>query len=241
MKIKIFIFLFFIGCSMNYDLSVIPLNSKGFAYIYNEQDYEKKIISKNFDNYETSIGHLNLKAGSLVKIINPENKKFLILKVKKRVAYPAFFNILITKPVAEYLKLDPEIPYVEFYQIKKNKSFVADRAETTSEEKSVYSKAPVTSVKIDNISTIKTLKVKEVKTFSIILGTFYSLSSAETLKKNLSRELYNFNKNKLLIKKEGKNKFTLLAGSYKAINLLKNDYIVLKEYGLEQIEIQINE
>ncbi len=241
MKFKIFIFLFFISCTTNYDSGITSVNSKGFAYIFNAKDYENKIISKNFDNYENSIGHPNLKVGSLIKIINPENKKFIILKIKKRVDYPTFFNILITKPVAAFLGLDPELPYVEYYQIKKNKSFVADRAETNNEEKNVYSKAPVTSVKIDNISIIKSNKIKDVKTFSMILGTFYSLNSAEMLKKSLTMKLTNFNKKKLLIKQEGKNKFTLLAGSYKAINLLKNDYIVLKEYGLEQIDIKINE
>ena len=45
----------------------------------------------------------------------------------------------------------------------------------------------------------------------------------------------------MLIKKKKKNSFELVLGPYKAVNSLKNDYIALKDYGFEELEIKINE
>ena len=41
---------------------------------------------------------------------------------------PDFYKVLITKSVAEKLKLDLNLPLVELIEIKKNKSFVAEKA-----------------------------------------------------------------------------------------------------------------
>ena len=59
-------------------------SSKGFAYIYDENDYKKKIISKRFSAQEAQISHDILKRGTLLKITNPENKKHVVLKVNKK-------------------------------------------------------------------------------------------------------------------------------------------------------------
>ena len=36
-------------------------------------------------------------------------------------------------------------------------------------------------------------------------------------------------------------KITLLSGPYSTINLMKNDYIQLKNFGFEELDISINE
>ncbi len=49
MNYKILILLIFLAsCAQNYSKSNVKkqFNSKGFAYIYNHEDYEKKIIKK---------------------------------------------------------------------------------------------------------------------------------------------------------------------------------------------------
>ena len=51
----------------------------------------------------------------------------------------------------------------------------------------------------------------------------------------------NFNSKKLFIKSTKANKTTLIAGPYKSINLMKNDYIQLKLFGFEELDIDTNE
>ena len=101
----IFIFIFLTSCASNITKieNRSPYNSKGFAYIYNDQDYEKKIISFKLDNAKEQISVYNLKMNSLIKIINPKTKESLTLNNYKRIKYPDFYKILITEKVAKKL------------------------------------------------------------------------------------------------------------------------------------------
>ena len=155
MKFKILIFIFFAySCSPNYTKldNRKPYSSKGFAYIYNTDDYEKKIIKNKMNNDLLQIAHKDLKTGSLIKLINPKTREYLVLKNFKKIKYPDFYKILITKPVSDKLKINGEFPLIEVLEIKKNKSFIAEKAKIFNEEKNISSKAPVTSVQIANIS-----------------------------------------------------------------------------------------
>ena len=138
----IFIFIFLTSCASNITKieNRSPYNSKGFAYIYNDQDYEKKIIRFKLDNAKEQISVYNLKMNSLIKIINPKTKESLTLNNYKRIKYPDFYKILITEKVAKKLDLDPKLPLVELIEIKKNKSFVAEKAEIFNEEKKNFIK-----------------------------------------------------------------------------------------------------
>ena len=91
----------------------------------------------------------------MVVITNPENNKSVTLKVSKKVKYPDFFKALITNEVSHKLELNPEFPFVDIQERVKNKSFVAKKAITYSEEKKVLIKVPVDKVKIDNIAKKK--------------------------------------------------------------------------------------
>tara|TARA_A100000164_G_C21893715_1_gene766784 strand:- start:388 stop:1122 length:735 start_codon:yes stop_codon:yes gene_type:complete len=244
MKFKLLIiFLFTISCSVqtNSSFKKSSYTSSGFAYVYNDSDFSNKIVSKKFDNMELLLGHNRLRAGTIVKISNPENKKSTTLKIKKKVNYPDFYTILITDSVLQKLELSAETPYVEIQEIKKNKSFVAGKSNTFNEERKVSNKAPVMNVKIDNISKNKNSKKVKKKIFSIVVAEFYSIESARNLKKKLNDVTFNSTNKKLLIKKKKKNSFELILGPYKAVNSLKNDYIALKDYGFEDLEITINE
>ena len=61
----------------------------------------------------------------------------------KKIKYPDFYKILITKKVAEKINLREDVPLVEIFEIKKNKSFIAKRAKIFSEEKTIPSNAPI--------------------------------------------------------------------------------------------------
>ncbi len=231
------------ACAQNYTSLNLKKNfsSKGFAYIYNENDYKKNLINRKLDENSLQVAHNYLRPGTLIKIINLKTNNSLVIKNSKKIRYPEFYKILITKPVADKLNLELDVPLVEIFEIKKNKSFVAKKTKIFKEEEKIHSNAPVENVKIDNISKIKKKKKKSENNFYIILAEFYSKKSASNLRKRIISELYNFDSKKLLIKTKETNKITLLSGPYNSINLMKNDYIVLKKFGFEELDVSINE
>ncbi len=238
------IFLLLISCKLsNYsgNSNKKLFYSSGFAYIYNENDYKNKTISKKFKTYELEIGHSNLKTGTIVKLINPENKKFLILKNKKKVNYPEFYTILVTEYVADILNLNKDNPFLEIQEIQKNKSFIAEKAKTHLEERKIYTKAPVEKVVIKNLNNKKKKnKITNNFNFSILIGEFYNVSTANLLKDRLIKDINYLNK-KLNVKIAKKNQFQLISGPYNSINLLKKDYMLLKNFGFEELDILKNE
>ncbi|MDB4339726.1 hypothetical protein OAA01_00285 [Pelagibacteraceae bacterium] len=245
MKFNILIlFLILNSCSSNYTKldNRKPYNSTGLAYIFNIDDYEKKKIPKKFDNQQLQISHKDLNVGTLIKLINPNSKETIVLKNSKKIQYPDFYKILITKSVALKLNLDNELPLIEVLEIKKNKSFIAKKAKIYQEEKKISSKAPVTSVKIANISKKKPI-IKEpiAKNIYVLVASFYTYEAANLLNKRIIDEIPSYDNSKITIKKKNSKKFEVLSGPYKSVNLLKNDYIKLKILGFEELEIFIND
>jgi len=212
--------------------------SKGFALIYDENDYQKKIISTKLNPNNIEIGHNQLNKNSYVVITNPINKKSLTLKVSKKVKYPDFFKVLITEKLANELNLNPKMPYIEIEKRVKNKSFVAKKAVTHSEEKNVLTKVPITKVKINDISkdSKDPSKNQYANKYSIIVGNFYSKKWAESLIDMLVNE--DINKEVFKVIKLGKNNYQLLAGPYTSINTLKSDYFKLNKYGFDNLDLK---
>jgi len=243
MKFRIILLIFILSsCATNSyknkDLNFIPYSSKGFAIIYTENDFKNKIITRKFDSNVLEVGHNKLPKNSIVTITNPDNKKSLTLKVSKKVKYPNFYSILITEKIANILQLDKEMPFIDVQQKFKNKSFVAKKAITHSEEQIVSDKAPVTKVKIDNISLSKN-NAKKPRKFSIIIGNFYSIDSANNLIKILETDY--LKKDVLKVKKLTDTSFQLYSGPYISINTLKNDYFKLNKYGFENLDLKKHE
>ena len=246
MKFKILLITLFLYSCNTYNGSNYIKNkknniyhSRGFALIYNETDYSNKIISRKLDNAKFQIAHRKLGYNKSLAITNPSNNKSLELKVTKKAKYPNFFNIVITEEVSNKLNLDKDFPYVEVRETVKNRSFVAKKAEMYSEEKKVFDKAPVASVKISNISKNKLSNVKKLKkkrSFYILIGEFYSKQSANSLKNILIKK--NIKKDLLIVKKLGKNRYELSSGPYRSINTLKNDHFKLNKYGFEDLDIK---
>ena len=245
MKFKLFILFFFIySCSPHLKTFNLkkPYSAKGFAYVYNDYDFQNKIILGKLNNEKFQISHQNLKTGTLIKIINPKNNKNIILKNIKRIKYPDFYKILITKPVMDELDLSADLPILEIIEIKKNDSFIAQKAKIYNEEKKISSNAPVTSVKISNISKNKKKKIihKSNKIF-ILIGSFYSADTAKFLKQRIAKEVPDFDINKIKIKQISNKETRIISGPYNSVNLLKNDYIQLKNFGFEELDIYTNE
>ena len=198
MKYKLIVLLLFLtSCAQNYSSLDLKksFNSKGFAYIYNDEDFLNQVIKKKLDNNLLQIAHNKLRPGSLIKIINTKTNDSIILKNDKRFEYPEFYKILITKPVAEKINLQLDLPLVEIIEVKKNKSFVAKKTKIFKEEEKIHSNAPIESVTINNISKNIKKKNKTIKDkFYIIIAEFYSKDSAAKLKQRITQELLNFDK-----------------------------------------------
>ena len=245
MKFKlIFVFFFILSCDPQ--LSSLnpkkPYTAKGFAYIYNDHDFDNKTIKRKMNNDEIHISQQNIKTGALIKISNPSNQKSLVLKNMKRIKYPDFYKILISKRVAEELNLSKNLPIVEIIEIKKNKSFVAKKAKIHDDEKKIPSKAPIASVQISNISKNKVKKFeKEQNKIYLLIATFYSVDNANLLKKRITDELIDYDNKKLKIEKINLKETQVISGPYSSVNLLKNDYIKFKNFGFEELDIYINE
>ena len=140
------------------------------------------------------------------------------------------------------LELNVDLPVLEILEIKKNKSFVAEKAKIYNEEKKISSNAPVTSVKISNISKDKSKKIINYQNKIFIhIASFYSLDTAKFLKQRITKEMLDFDINKLKIKQISKNETYVISGPYTSVNLLKNDYIKLKNFGFEELDIYTNE
>jgi len=217
-------------------------SAKGFAYIYNDYDFKNKIIKGKLNNNLMQISHQNLKVGTLLKITNPKNKESIVLKNVKRIRYPDFYKILITESVAQKINLNKELPIIEIFEIKKNKSFVAKKAKIYNEEKTIPSKAPVASVQISNISKNKA-KTNQKKTnqIYILIGSFYSAETANFLRQRIIKDVLYFDHKKIKIKKINDKETKLISGPYTSVNLLKNDYIKLIDFGFEELDIYTNE
>ena len=241
MKFKLLfsILFFLVSCTTSSKLyNKTPFNSSGFAYIYNDNDYENNLIKGKLDNTKLQISNSELKLNSLIKIINPKTKESMVLKNTKKIEYPDFYKIIITEKVAKKLNINAELPFVEISEIKKNKSFVAKKAKIFNEEKKLPSNAPVTSVEISNISKNKDFKKSQKKEeFFILIGSFSQKTVAEYLKNRIIKEIPNYNSKNLRIIKKSNTENNLLSGPYYTINLMKNDYILLKNLGFEELNI----
>ena len=216
-------------------------SSKGFAYIYSKEDYENKVIKKNINTDEIIIAHNTVKRGVLLKVTNPNNGKNVILKNSFKLDYPDFYKVLITKSLSKEIGLNENFPYVEVEEIKRNKSFIAKKAQTHEEERQLRVKAPVEKVKISNIGKKINKSLNKEPKFKIILGNFYSLESANLLKKRVKSESELLKNKKITILKKNKHNFEVFLGPYKTIKMMKNDYIALKQINFDEVDVKIYE
>ena len=203
-----------------------------------------KSIKGKFDNSKLQVAHNKLKQNTLIRILNPKTNDDIVLKNTRKIDFPDFYKILITEKVAEKLNLNKEIPLIEIIEIKKNKSFVAKKAKIFSEEKKLSTNAPVTSVQISNISKHKKKKkiTKEgPKNIYILIASFSNRKIVEFLVERISIEIPNYDTKKLEIRKKFNKQFDLISGPYSTVNLVKNDYNILKEFGFEELNIIANE
>ena len=215
--------------------------NKGFTLIFNNDLFDKKIISKKLDQRSLIIFQKNLKKNTQVKITNISNNKSLIVKVGQNSNYPSFNNSVISKRIAEELVLDINEPYVEIVEIIKNALFIAKKAKTHDEEKKVANKAPINSISINdlNVGEVKVKKIYNKKvTYIIKVADFYFKDTASAM---LERIIIETKIKKPNIQKISNKKYRVYLGPFDNINSLQNSYNDINILQFENIEIIRND
>jgi len=240
----IFLYLFFVtSCTTLPNNKTTPektyFSSSGFALVYEDSLFEKKIINKKINNEKIIVLHNILNSNTLIKLTNPINSKSITTKIFRKAEYPTIFNVTVSKKVSDILELDLENPYLEITEVKKNKTFIAKKTNTFEEEKNVAEKAPVDEIVVDDLSKNSTTKESkknspDKKKFVILISDFYYFDTANTLKIDLTEKTQN---NSFSVKKINKNKYRLLAGPFKNFNALKTTYISLNNLGFENLNV----
>ena len=240
----IIIYLFLSNCttttSVNNMLGANIINAysnKGFALIYSEELYKKKIINKKINERSLVVFQKNLEINTPIKITNILNNKSLIATVGKNSKYPAFNNVVLSKRIAEELDLIIDQPYVEILEILENSIFVAQKAKTYDEEKNVAVKAPVKEININNLNAIKSKNKETVNikfSYIIKIADFYFKDTALIMVNRIKTESLIKNPK---IKKISDKKYRVYLGPFNNINSLQKSFNDINILGFENIEI----
>ena len=75
----------------------------------------------------------------------------------------------------------------------------------------------------------------------ILVASFYSIDTAKFLKHRIIKEVKDIDTKKMKIKKINSKETQVILGPYNSVNLLKNDYIKLQNFGFEDLNVLINE
>ncbi len=217
-------------------------SNRGFALIYDEVLFKKKIISRKINKRELVVFQRNLKKNTSVKITNPLNGKSAIAIVGKSANYPLFNNSVISKRIALEIDLNIHEPYIIIDEIIHNSAFIAKKSKTFEIEKKVANKAPVESITINNLNGAKKIKKNNNKNiifnYSIKIADFYFIDTANLMLKRIKKES--------LIKKIdiiniSKNQFRVVLGPYLDLKSLQIAYNKLEKFNFENLEIFKND
>ena len=215
-------------------------SNKGFALLYDDNLFKKKIVNKKINERDLIIFQKNLKRGTPVKILNPTNKNSLIAKVGKNSTYPNFNNSVISKRIFDELELSINDPYIHIVEIIEQDTFIAKKTKTFDAEKKVANKAPVESISVNNLNelNVKTKKDKKKNTkkfiYSIKIADFYFKKTAISMINRVKTETSIKNAK---IKEVSKNKFRVYIGPYSNLKTLQKAYNGVEKLEFENIEI----
>ena len=213
--------------------------NKGFALVYNDDLYKKKLIEAKIVNRSLIIFQRNLKKNSTVKITNLINSKYIIAKVGKTTEYPFFYNSVISQRISQELEIDELEPYIEIKEIVANSSFIVKKAKTFDEEKKVADIDPIDSISINNLNdnNKKKKKKKIIKSeFSYIIkiADFYFKNSAKSMNDRIKKETPIRN---VKIQNLSNTQYRVFLGPFNNINSLQKAFNDISTLEFENIEI----
>ena len=215
--------------------------NKGFALVYNDNLYDKKIVSKKIDNRSLIIFQKNLKKGTTVKIKNILNDKTIIAKVGNNSKYPSFNNSVISDRISKEIDLDLDEPYVEIIEILKDSTFIAKKAKIFDEEKQVANKAPIDEINVNDLNdnNKKTKKNKKDQfNYLIKIADFYFKDTAFSMIDRIEKETPI---NNAVVKNLSKTQYRVIIGPFDNINSLQKVFNDINILEFENIEIIKND
>ena len=212
--------------------------NKGFALVYNDDLYKKKLIKAKIENRSLIIFQRNLKENSTVKITNLINSKYIIAKVGKRTKYPFFYNSVISQRISEELEINELEPYIEIKEIIANSSFIAKKAKTFDEEKKVSGKAPIDSISVNNLNDSIQKNEKKIKkskfNYIIKIADFYFKNTAKSMIDRIKKETP---VNNVRIQNLSSTQYRVFLGPFNNINSLQKAFSDISTLEFENIEI----
>ena len=221
-------------------------SNKGFTLVYEENLFKDKLINKKIEENSLIVFNNKLQKDTPVKITNLLNGKNLIAKIGSQSKYPLFYNSVISNRIVKDLDIDKDEPYIQIQTINSNSTFVADKAKTYDEEKSVANKAPVENISIKNIGSnkkkekksniLKKQNIKKINNFKYIIkfADLFFEDSAIMLKNRLIEE---FNIKNINIKKISKNNYRVYKGPFNNLESIKNEINNITKVDFDNIEI----
>jgi hypothetical protein len=218
-----------------------PFINKGFVLIYNNDLYEKKIISKKIDERSLIIFQKNLKKNTKVKITNITNHKSIIATVGSDADYPLFNNAVISVRIADAIDLNKSEPYIEILEVLEDSIFIANKAKTFEEEKSVATKAPVNNISISDLNQTQPNPKNEINkkfSYDIKIADFYFNDTALLLINRINNETVIKGAK---IKKITEKKYRVYLGPFANINALQKSFNDINILEFENIEIIKND
>jgi len=216
-------------------------SNKGFALVYSDKLYKEKIVNKKIDERSLIIFQKNLKINTPVKITNILNNKSLIATVGKDSKYPSFNNAVLSLRIADELELNIDQPYIEVLEILNNSLFVAQKAKTYEEEKTVAVKAPVNDISISDLNIVKKNNEEDLSikfSYTIKVADFYFKDTALLMLKRIKAES---SIKKPKFKKISDKKYRVYLGPFNNINSLQKSYNDISILEFENIEIIRND
>ena len=218
-----------------------PFINKGFVLIYNNDLYEKKIISKKIDQRRLIIFQKNLKKNTKVKITNITNNKSIIATVGSDADYPLFNNAVISVRIADAIDLNKGDPYIEILEVLEDSIFIANKAKTFEEEKSVATKVPVNNISISDLNQTQPNPKNEINkkfSYDIKIADFYFNDTALLLINRINNETVIKGAK---IKKITEKKYRVYLGPFANINALQKSFNDINILEFENIEIIKND
>ena len=218
-----------------------PFINKGFVLIYNNDLYEKKIISKKIDQRRLIIFQKNLKKNTKVKITNITNNKSIIATVGSDADYPLFNNAVISVRIADAIDLNKGEPYIEILEVLEDSIFIANKTKTFEEEKSVATKAPVNNISISDLNQTQPNPKNEINkkfSYDIKIADFYFNDTALLLINRINNETVIKGAK---IKKITEKKYRVYLGPFANINALQKSFNDINILEFENIEIIKND
>ena len=218
-----------------------PFINKGFVLIYNNDLYEKKIISKKIDERSLIIFQKNLKKNTKVKITNITNNKSIIATVGSDADYPLFNNAVISVRIADAIDLNKGEPYIEILEVLEDSIFIANKAKTFEEEKSVATKVPVNNISISDLNQTQPNPKNEINkkfSYDIKIADFYFNDTALLLINRINNETVIKGAK---IKKITEKKYRVYLGPFANINALQKSFNDINILEFENIEIIKND